>query len=137
MVFDGRNRLEVLERGEALRLLGRAHVGRVGFVADGEPLVLPVNYAVDHESIVFRTAAGSKLDVAMSGAVVAFEVDETDDRRHAGWSVLVRGPAHLVTDPIERAAAERLPLRPWAHAPKPHFVRVEARTVSGRRLPAD
>lgn len=135
MVYDGRNRLEVLERGEALRLLERAHVGRVGFVADGEQLVLPVNFVVDGDSIVFRTAAGSKLDAAMGGTEVAFEVDETDDRRHAGWSVLVRGPARVVTDPIERAAVERLPLRPWSHAPKPHYVRVEARTVSGRRLP--
>lgn len=136
MVYDGRNRLEVLERGEALRLLACAEVGRVGFVADGEPVVLPVNFVVDHESIVFRTAAGSKLDAAIGGALVAFEVDDTDPRLHAGWSVLVRGPARLVTDPVERAAVERLPLRPWAHAPKPHYVRIDARTVSGRRLPA-
>jgi uncharacterized protein len=136
MTYDGRNRLEVLERGEALRLLEHAQVGRVAFVADGEPLVFPVNFVVEGESIVFRTAAGSKLDAAMGGALVAFEVDETDERLRAGWSVLVRGPARLVTDPIERAALDRLPLRPWAHAPKPHYVRIETRTVSGRRLPA-
>jgi nitroimidazol reductase NimA-like FMN-containing flavoprotein (pyridoxamine 5'-phosphate oxidase superfamily) len=133
MVYDGRNCLEVLDREESLRLLDRRCVGRVGFVADGEPVVLPVNYVVDGDSVVFRTASGSKLDAALTGATLAFEVDDIDARHRGGWSVLVRGPARLLTD-AERDAAARLAVRPWAHAVKPHYVRIDARRVSGRRL---
>jgi nitroimidazol reductase NimA-like FMN-containing flavoprotein (pyridoxamine 5'-phosphate oxidase superfamily) len=51
--------------------------------------IFPVNYTVDGESIVFRTAEGSKLTEVTINDEVLFEVDEytaTD-----AWSVVVRG----------------------------------------------
>ena len=53
--------LGVLPLEECRRRLQAAKVGRVSFVDQGEPVILPVNHALDGEAVVFRTAAGSKL----------------------------------------------------------------------------
>lgn len=66
----------------------RAHrLGRVVVVQYDRPLVFPVNYTTDGESIVFRTARGSKLAAASRGSVAAFEVDDVDEALEAGASV--------------------------------------------------
>jgi nitroimidazol reductase NimA-like FMN-containing flavoprotein (pyridoxamine 5'-phosphate oxidase superfamily) len=135
MMYDGRTLLEAIERHECMALLRNTCVGRIAVVVEGEPLVLPVNFVVDDDTIVFRTAEGTKFDACVQNARVAFEVDQIDTRSHAGWSVLVRGRAQEITDPDELARARRLPLNPWARAPKPHFVRLQPDTVSGRRIP--
>jgi hypothetical protein len=42
---DGPTRVTVLTREESLHLLqNQSYVGRVGFVADGQLIILPVNY---------------------------------------------------------------------------------------------
>ena len=53
--------LETLPFHVCLRLLASVPVGRVGFYADGEVVLLPVNHAVDGQDVVFRTASGSKV----------------------------------------------------------------------------
>ena len=93
--------LEVLPFNSCLRLLAAVSVGRVGFVADGEVLVLPVNFVMDGQAVVFRTASGSKLAGAEDRSTVAFEVDNYDDITQSGWSVLVRGHAEVVEDDAE------------------------------------
>src|SRR5438309_2496840 len=88
-----------LSRQECIELLRtKAVVGRLAFVSEGLPVVLPVNYIADARSVVFYTAPGSKLTAVLSGAPVAFEVDDSQPLYHSGWSVLVRGTAHEVTD---------------------------------------
>ena len=47
--------LEILPFDECLRLLASVPVGRVGFVADGEVVILPVNHVVDGQDVIFRT----------------------------------------------------------------------------------
>lgn len=59
-------------------------VGRVGVVADGRPVVLPVNYAIVDGAVVFRTGRGAKPTAARDGAPVAFEVDEIERRGRKG-----------------------------------------------------
>ena len=51
--------LETLPFHVCLRLLASVPIGRVGFYADGEVVLLPVNHAVDGQDVVFRTASGS------------------------------------------------------------------------------
>ncbi len=136
MVYDGHTMMDAIERHECVALLRHVHVGRVAVVSEGEPLVLPVNFVVDDDgSIVFRTAEGTKFDACVNRARVAFEVDQIDVRNHAGWSVLARGNAEVITDPTELARMRRLPLIPWSRAPKPHFVRLAPDVISGRRIP--
>ena len=107
--------------------LGRL-VTRVGDVLD----IFPVNYTVDRETLVFRTAEGSKLTEVTINDEVLFEVDEytaTD-----AWSVVVRGTAHRLDTPDEVAAADRLPLEPWIPTVKYNYVRIVAASLSGREF---
>ena len=91
-------RLDELTRTEAIRLLTTASVGRLGITMDALPAILPVNYAVVDDAIVFRSSPGAKVSAAVQGAVVAFEADESDVRSSTGWSVLVVGCAREITD---------------------------------------
>ena len=62
-------RVHELTRAEAVDLLQlHAYVGRIGFVVEGRPLILPVNYLADDDSIVFCTAPGTKLSAIGGGA---------------------------------------------------------------------
>jgi uncharacterized protein len=135
MTHNEGNRLEEIEREECLRLLrDEAYVGRLAFVLDGRPMVLPVNYLADRESVVFSTVAGTKL-AAVRDAPVAFEIDESRALYHAGWSVVVRGVAHEVTDPDELERLRAGPLRSWARGTREHWVRITIEEITGRRIP--
>jgi len=126
---------EELSEPECLALLERAPVGRVGISIQALPAVLPVNYVVVGRDVVFRTVPGTKLDAATTGTVVAFEADHYDPERRDGWSVLVRGVAHEVTDDAELAGLRALPLEPWAlDGEADRFVRVTTTMMSGRRI---
>jgi uncharacterized protein len=111
-----------------------AHPAKVGRLGTGGPSpdILPVNYAVDGRSVVFRTAAGKKLTAVDQRERVVFEVDEIDADRSTGWSVVLRGFAEHVTDPAELARLEQLPLRPWDRSRKTDYVRIAVHLVSGR-----
>ena len=53
--------LDVLDRRECLHLLATQSVGRLAVATPEGPLVVPVNFVLDGESIVFRSDRGSKL----------------------------------------------------------------------------
>ena len=132
---DVRSGLEVIGRDECLDLLRSEEVGRLGFVRHGAPLVLPVNYAMDGECVVFRTAPGSKLSAA-GRASACFEIDGFDREARHGWSVLVTGRLEEVT---EHQATELGRLRstgvtPWAPEGRHHWMRVVPAVISGRRI---
>jgi uncharacterized protein len=110
-------------------------VGRLGLIVDERPLILPVNYMVDRGTVVFCTAAGTKLNAIVGGADVAFEVDEHRSLRQTGWSVLLRGRAEIVTDEADLARLRAGPLRPWAKGARANWVRTPLDEVSGRRIP--
>src|SRR3954452_5292991 len=112
-VFHSRTELVELGPEECLRLLRTRQVGRVAFVADGQPLILPVNYAVDAATIVFRTDRGTKL-AAMPLTRVAFEADDIDEVGAQGWDVVVQGHADDITDSI------RPPVGGAPHPPHRH-----------------
>lgn len=129
-----RNGFEVLARDECLRLLDKATIGRIGFSHGALPTVLPVNFCLYEERILVRTGPGSKLDAALEGAVVAFEVDDFDAMYHAGWSVVVTGRAETITDPADLAAIKLAPLTRWAPLGTGHVIAISTEFVSGRRL---
>ncbi|MCL4423734.1 MAG: pyridoxamine 5'-phosphate oxidase family protein [Actinobacteria bacterium] len=127
-------RLVPIERSESLRLLAHARFGRVVLNIDGLPAALPVNLAVVDGDVIFATAPGLKLQAARAGEVVSIETDEIDRLYHLGWSVLVTGEAHEITDPQELDSLRHLDLQPWAPGAHPHLVRVRSQIVSGRRI---
>ena len=98
------------------------------------PVILPVRYAVIGETVVFRTAPGTKLTAAMRRSVVAFEADRGDPCGAWGWSVLVQGVASEVTDPALQAAARGLLANdlPFLDGEVARLVAVEVAFLSGR-----
>jgi uncharacterized protein len=128
--------LEVLPFEVSLQLLSSVPVGRVGFFADGEVVVLPVNHLVDGQNVIFRTARGSKLSAAEGHDLVAFEADQYDDQTQSGWSVLVTGRAEAVYEEAEVQRLSRQDLHPWVSAVEhPFWIRIRATSVSGRQTP--
>ena len=61
---------------------------------------------------------------------VAFEAD--DHTVAEGWSVIVKGRAHVLSASAEIEEAEQAPLLPWTATLKPHYV-VIALEITGRR----
>jgi nitroimidazol reductase NimA-like FMN-containing flavoprotein (pyridoxamine 5'-phosphate oxidase superfamily) len=129
--------IRVLSRDECLRLLAAHDFGRVA-VTMGTPVIRPVNYMFDEpsQSVVFRTAAGSKFHALLLEAAAAFEIDGIDSGARTGWSVVVVGMSEEITNPSEIRRVEKLGLKHWAPGPKPHWMRIRARTVTGRRIEA-
>jgi nitroimidazol reductase NimA-like FMN-containing flavoprotein (pyridoxamine 5'-phosphate oxidase superfamily) len=108
----------------------------VAFLDDGAPTILPVNYVLVDGHVVFRTDAGGKLEAALRREQVAFEIDGVELANRTGWSVLVRGRAERVSDPSELARLRTMPLVAWAPGAKPHYVRIGAAEITGRRISA-
>lgn len=131
-----RSGLEIIPRKECILLLGTQRVGRLGFIVDGSPMVLPVNFAIQGDVVVFRTGEGTKLDAAI-GARVTLEADEVDQGSGTGWSVIVQGVARDVTHDTDWFAESLRHLAPPTWLPKSpdHYVRIDPILISGRRLP--
>jgi len=126
--------IEILSFAQCQELLAGGIVGRIGMFVNGEPVILPVNYRYVRGSIVFRTALGEKSDAAMMERPVAFEIDDWDPLRQAGWSVLVKGTAHEV-ESADAAAVEASTLQPWARAvERDIWVRIVPNEITGRRV---
>jgi nitroimidazol reductase NimA-like FMN-containing flavoprotein (pyridoxamine 5'-phosphate oxidase superfamily) len=136
--MDRRGELEVIFRDECFELLAGRDYGRLGLVDGGQPVVLPINYALDGERIVFRTGGGSgKFDALVRGAPAALEIDEIDPATHSGWSVLATGRVSEVRSTLERERLRReCSLLPWAPGDRSHWMVMPATRVTGRRIGA-
>lgn len=127
--------LRVLGLEECLVRIRQSSVGRLAFIHDGGPVVLPVNHGLDAVGVVFRTTWGSKLLMAEQQGPVAFEVDGMDEDRETGWSVLVTGSASIVYDNDEVSRLEGLGVRSWAGTDEDAlWVRILAEDISGREI---
>lgn len=121
-----------LDRAESLSLLAAKKVGRLGFVHDGVPAILPMTFASTPERLLIRTLAYGAAARAV-GSEVAFEIDDIDDFLEAGWSVVVTGTAELLTESQLAAVADDAP-QPWAEGPRTLVIGVPLDRVTGRRL---
>jgi uncharacterized protein len=109
--------VSALDRDQCLRLLAGDEVGRLVVSAGTTPTIFPVNYALDGDTIVFRTDPGTKLAHGPR-ARASFEVDSFDYDRRAGWSVVASGRLEEVTQ-YDAAVFDRvrgLPIEPWTGA---------------------
>jgi nitroimidazol reductase NimA-like FMN-containing flavoprotein (pyridoxamine 5'-phosphate oxidase superfamily) len=133
---DDRTGLGILSREEALRRLGGAVVGRLGVVDGRQPVIFPVNFVLDHDRVVFRTAGGLKRDAALRGPVV-FEADEFDEITRTGWSVVVMGTVEEITDfedPKRVAHFRSLIVDPWTGTTKDHLMVLYPSAIQGREV---
>ena len=124
--------IEVIDAEECLRLLAEEEIGRVAVVIGATPMILPVNYALDGDAIVFRTMPGSRLDIGQGHA--AFEVDCFDKVLKAGWSVLVTGHLEEVSwyQAKEMRRVQELAVTPWAGGDRNLWLRLRPSFITGR-----
>ncbi|MFJ9564515.1 pyridoxamine 5'-phosphate oxidase family protein [Streptomyces fuscichromogenes] len=129
--------LRDLDAQECRALLSTHGVGRIAVSAfDGRPAVVPVNYEVVDDTIVFRTAPDS-VPAAAAETEVAFEVDHVDEALSQGWSVLAVGPASVVTEPeTVRGLARRAHTTPWPGGVREMWVSIRPTSLTGRRITA-
>jgi nitroimidazol reductase NimA-like FMN-containing flavoprotein (pyridoxamine 5'-phosphate oxidase superfamily) len=133
-IIDGRTGLEQLGRAECWKLLAGSEIGRLGVLVDSAPEIYPVNFVVEDDHVLFRTAGGGKLRGLEHSPAVCFEVDGTDPDEQSGWSVLIKGRAQVVHDAETSRRLAASPLRYWAPGDKSHWVRIAPREVTGRRI---
>lgn len=125
--------VEMTER-KCMQLLAANHFGRVAVNDREGPVVLPVNYVLDGDSVLFRSGMGTKVEAGARGAPASFEVDAADERTRTGWSVVARGTLTDVYDPVEIERARRLPVEPFAGGDRPHYLRLLISQLTGRRI---
>lgn len=124
--------VQELSRDECRELLKRGVLGRLATAAGGEPDIYPVNYFSDGDSILIRTAPGTKLLELTVHSAVAFETDAyTDDE---AWSVVVHGRARQLDHQSEIDEAEKAPLQPWIPTLKYRYIHIDIDALSGRRF---
>jgi nitroimidazol reductase NimA-like FMN-containing flavoprotein (pyridoxamine 5'-phosphate oxidase superfamily) len=128
------NELFELERDECYRYLTSVAVGRVAVISGDLPSVVPVNFAVLDEDIVFRTGDGVVLSAARGSGLAAFEVDGWGEETQTGWSVLLRGLLTEVERHDELAMVATIGVVTWAPGPRDHVLRLHPTLISGRRL---
>ena len=124
-----RNRLESQSGG----------VGRLAIMTPTGPMIYPVNFAVDGNAVVFRTSRHSLLGSCTWGVDVAFEVDHVDLDARQGWSVVIKGCAHIVDNPEDEDRLRSLGREPtpWADGLRRMYIRIPYREISGRVVGAD
>lgn len=124
-----------LTRSRSLQLLSGAPFGRVIFIHMTMPAVRPVNHIIDEGTVIIRTHLGAAVLNAI-GMVVSYQADAIDPTERLGWSVILHGYAHAVTDPDTVARYERL-LRPWVRGEMDHVIRIAPEIVTGFELVGD
>lgn len=126
--------LQALTAAECYDLLAPGGVGRVAFTAGDGPVVVPVNYAMAGQTVIFRTAP----DTLLAGYLdcpAGFEVDRLDEALSQGWSVLVTGRAVRVRSEAEvRRLEQYTGIKPWAGGARDVYVRITPRKITGRRI---
>lgn len=129
---DGRELIR-LDRAECLWLLGTVMVGRLIFTVNALPAVRVMNFLLDGDVIVLRTAADTTAARKAAGSIVTFEADDVDEETCSGWSVTVTGRAGLVAD--ARAIAAYSPrMAPWAPGVRDQFLAIRVEVVEGQRI---
>lgn len=116
-------------------LLRTTTVGRLAVWVDDHPDIFPLNYAVDHGTLVFRSREGTKVFGALSGTPVALEVDGYDPTTSKAWSVVVKGRADAIRQVQDLMDTVDLPLFPWQGGDKNRFLRIHPDLITGRRFP--
>lgn len=137
--------MDAISRDEALEFLREAPVAHVGVISDQEPYVTPMSFVLIGERILFRTAAGRKLEAIQANPAVCVEASSFDPDTGDWISVIARGRAEEVTD--EALATETVlqlirkyqqamgslfghgRLEPWSRVP--HVIGVEIEEMSG------
>ncbi len=132
----GQRQLTELDSGHALRLLSSVALGRIVFTVRALPAIRPVNHILDAGHIIIRTHSGAAVVSDTDndrGVVVAYEADDIDPVTRLGWSVVVTGTAHLVTETAQKNRYQQM-LTPWLDKEMDQVIRIRPAIITGFRL---
>ena len=141
-----------LDKSECWDFLGRSTFARLAYHLRGHTRIAPINYALDGQRIIFRTAEGSKFYALQVDDAVAFEIDAYDDDE--AWSVVAQGRVALEIDEHDAATARSVViqghvseilqpeeikdatvhLRPWVRTEKKHVLAIAVDKITGREF---
>lgn len=121
-----------LADAHSFEFLQRTSVGRIALSADNKPAIFPIDFYCDGETILFRTAAGTKLSDLLANPYIAFEADEHSSRH--SLSVIIDGTAEVLTTEADISVADRAPLPRWIPISAYVYVRITPSKVHGRRF---
>jgi uncharacterized protein len=127
-------RVEELEPAECRQLLVSSNVGRLGYRSNEDQRIVPVNYVISDDYLVFRTFADHDIARWVPWRPVAFEVDELDGFPQTGWSVLVSAVAEELPRASLRAMDAGETPEPWAEGVRSLYVRIRLDHLTGRRV---
>lgn len=124
-----------LSTRECLDLLAGEVFGRLAITTSSGPRIVPLNYVVLDDALVFRTTPYSEVAREAVGHDAAFEIDSVDRDRQTGWSVAAAGRLEAL-DPTELDDLRTVWVpRPWAGGQRHLYVRLRWRDLTGRRIP--
>ena len=126
-------RQETLDEATCRSLVQTQAVGRIAYVWNGVIHIVPVNFVMTENRIVFRSDPGDKVDHVPLHSV-CFETDEV--AANSAWSVVVRGHARDVTtalnDEYERMRHQNVTT--FAPLADPHWIAIDIERIEGRRI---
>jgi len=124
--------VQTLDREACLALLANEAIGRVAVARAGvAPHIVPVNYALLRESIVFRTAPGTKLEWLVTEPL-SFEGHAFDFEHRTGWSVVVQGLAYEASD--REMEHEDIELDSFVDRQNSRWAILQPTWITGRRI---
>ncbi len=129
--------VEELGRAECLTRMATQRLGRLGVVVDGVPIVLPMQFAMEGETVVLQTNQGAKtLNAPLHS--VSFEVDHVDWDNGVGWSVLLQGYGADISSALDQRseALRSLTVHSWAPPPADRWLKIIPRKITGRVIRA-
>ena len=124
---------EILDEATCRQLLATQSVGRIAYVWDRESHIVPVNFVVTDDRVVFRSDPGHKVE-HLPLHRVCFETDHVDE--DVAWSIVVYGLARDVTTALneEYERLRRQDVATFATLTDPHWIAIDMERIEGRRL---
>src|SRR5690242_12542049 len=127
--------IDAISEEDCLRLLRAGTLGRIAFVAEDGPIILPVNYRLAEPPsgplVAIRTRPGNVIDQAPES--VAFEIDSIDQVHHRGWSVVVRGELMHASSGSAQVR-NYLDSQPWISTDRDAWLLIDPFAITGREL---
>ena len=122
-----------LDEDESWELAGGQPLCRVAWATGAGPTVIPVSHIIYDRTLWFRTSAYSSLVREVDDERIAILIDDVDVETRLGWSVQLRGIAHVHWHPDE-VPNEVHSLHSWAPGARPLWIELKPDEVHGRRL---
>jgi uncharacterized protein len=124
-----------LTQSECIHLLETHSLGRLAWQAADSQQIRPINYAFRSGAVYFRTSPEGILSELVRPTDVALEVDDLDQHKRTGWSIIVYGRARAVAAPTEVLEQSGIHnLVPWAPGVRNLFIQITPSRITGRLL---